>query len=147
MNDIVEEIKLFKAQQQEEDTVETESYDITELIDCVNLHAYMIKESFEYENLTVDELEFYIESTLETIREEADTETDSLVDGVEEAYENNKTNPNETVFIDPDAIETMKDFRDVKREMKLGNIKNKYKRIDNDVTLFIIKSTNDLYYC
>lgn len=33
MNDIVEEIKLFKAQQQEEDTVETESYDITDLVD------------------------------------------------------------------------------------------------------------------
>ena len=140
MNDIVEEIKLFKAQQQEEDTVETESYDITELIDCVNLHAYMIKESFEYENLTVDELEFYIESTLETIREEADTETDSLVDGVEEAYENNKTNPSKTVFIDPDAIETMKDFRDFKRELNSGNIKNKYKRLANDVPSFIPKS-------
>ena len=140
MNDIVEEIKLFKAQQQEEDTVETESYDITELIDCVNLHAYMIKESFEYENLTVDELEFYIESTLETIREEADTETDSLVDGVEEAYENNKTNPSKTVFIDPDAIETMKDFRDFKRELNSGNVKNKYKRLANDVPSFIPKS-------
>jgi len=141
MNDIVEEIKLFKAHQQEEDdTVETESYDITDLIDCVNLHAYMIKESFEYENLTVDELEFYIESTLEMIREEADVETDSLVDGVEEAYENNKTNPNKTVFIDPDAIETMKDFRDFKRELDSGNVKNKYKRLVNDSPSFIPKS-------
>lgn len=91
-------------------------FDIDVLETAVDMHAMMIQEGCEFEDLSYDDIVTYIESAIVAFIEnaqvvqEADGEEvfiDPRVVKAAKVYKHNKENPSKVAFIDPEAVVAM----------------------------------------